>query len=199
MGGAQPLAIKMLGGVALIADVDRRMIERRIATGYLDTWTDDLDKAVDMALRAKEKGETVSIGVLDNAVELHEKLARENIVPDIVTDQTPAHDPLAYVPVGFTVEEAAKLRQADPERYMHLAKRSMARHVELLLTHQLRGAVVFEYGNNLRKQAYDAGVEQAFKIPGQMGFSGLCLRRGGGLLGGRAWSAIPTTSISSTT
>jgi urocanate hydratase len=170
MGGAQPLAIKMLGGVALIADVDRRMIERRIATGYLDTWTDDLEKAVDMALRARERREAVSIGVLANAVELHEKLVRENVVPDLVTDQTPAHDPLAYVPMGFTVEEAAKLRQTDPERYMQLAKRSMARHVELLLTHQLRGAVVFEYGNNLRKQAYDAGVEQAFKIPGQMEF-----------------------------
>ncbi len=98
MGGAQPLAIKMLGGVALIADVDKRMIQRMIDTGYLDTWTDSLDKAVDMALDAKERRQATSIGVLANAVDLLEKLVKENIVPDILTDQTPAHDPLSYVP-----------------------------------------------------------------------------------------------------
>ncbi|WP_069807525.1 urocanate hydratase [Vulcanisaeta thermophila] len=170
MGGAQPLAIKMLGGVALIADVDPRMIKRMIDTGYLDTWTDNLDRAIDMALEAKEKRQATSIGVLANAVDLLERLVKDNIVPDILTDQTPAHDPLSYVPQGLTVEQAEQLRRSDPERYIIMAKETMKRHVQLMLELQRRGAVTFEYGNNLRKQAYDAGVEDAFKIPGQMEF-----------------------------
>ena len=168
MGGAQPLAIKMLGGVALIADVDVRMIRRMIETGYLDTWTDSIDKAIDMALDAKEKRQATSIGVLANAVDLLERLVRDNIVPDVVSDQTPAHDPLSYVPQGLTVEQAEQLRRTDPEKYILMAKESMKKHVQLMLELQRRGAVAFEYGNNLRKQAYDAGVEDAFKIPGQM-------------------------------
>ena len=168
MGGAQPLAIKMLGGVALIADVDRRMIDRRIRTAYLDSWTDDLDKAIDMALEAKEKKRATSIGVLANAVDLLEKLVREKIVPDVLTDQTPAHDVLQYVPSGLSFEEAVKLRQEDPEKYSTLSYQSMVKHVRLMLDLQKSGAVTFEYGNNLRKQAYDHGVEDAFKIPGQM-------------------------------
>ncbi|WP_054854102.1 urocanate hydratase [Vulcanisaeta distributa] len=172
MGGAQPLAIKMLGGVALIADVDKRMIQRMIDTGYLDTWTDNLDKAIDMALDAKERRQATSIGVLANAVDLLEKLVKENIVPpDILTDQTPAHDPLSYVPPqGLTVEQAEQLKKSDPpDKYILLAKETMKKHVQLMLQLQARGgAVTFEYGNNLRKQAYDAGVEDAFKIPGQM-------------------------------
>jgi len=168
MGGAQPLAIKMLGGVALIADVDRRMIRRMIDTGYLDTWTDSIDKAIDMALDAKERRQATSIGVLANAVDLLERLVRDNIVPDILTDQTPAHDPLSYVPQGLTIEQAEQLRKNDPDKYILMAKESMKKHVQLMLELQRRGAVTFEYGNNLRKQAYDAGVEDAFKIPGQM-------------------------------
>lgn len=170
MGGAQPLAIKMLGGIALIADVDKRMIQRMIDTGYLDTWTDNLDKAIDMALDAKERRQATSIGILANAVDLLEKLIKENIVPDILTDQTPAHDSLSYVPPqGFTIEQAEQLRGgSDPDKYMLLARETMKKHVQLMLQLQARGgAVTFEYGNNLRKQAYDAGVEDAFKIPGK--------------------------------
>ena len=170
MGGAQPLAVKMLGGVALIADVDKRMIERRINTAYLDTWTDDIDKAISMALAAKEKKQATSIGVLANAVDLLERLVRDGITPDLLTDQTPAHDPLAYVPQGLSLEEANKLRASDPDKYLALASSSMAKHVQLMLELQRRGAVAFDYGNNLRKQAFDAGVEDAFKIPGQMEF-----------------------------
>ncbi|GGP19979.1 urocanate hydratase [Thermocladium modestius] len=170
MGGAQPLAVKMLGGVALIADVDRRMIERRINTAYLDAWTDDVDKAISMALAAKEKRQATSIGVLANAVDLLERLVREGVTPDLLTDQTPAHDPLAYVPQGLSLEEANKLKASDPDKYVSLASSSMAKHVQLMLELQRRGAVTFDYGNNLRKQAFDAGVEDAFKIPGQMEF-----------------------------
>ncbi len=170
MGGAQPLAVKMLGGVALIADVDRRMIERRINTAYLDAWTDDVDKAISMALGAKERRQATSIGVLANAVDLLERLVREGVTPDLLTDQTPAHDPLAYVPQGLSLEEANKLKASDPDKYVSLASSSMAKHVQLMLELQRRGAVTFDYGNNLRKQAFDAGVEDAFKIPGQMEF-----------------------------
>jgi urocanate hydratase len=170
MGGAQPLAVKMLGGVALIADVDKRMIERRINTAYLDTWTDDIDKAISMALAAKEKRQATSIGVLANAVDLLERLVRSGITPDLLTDQTPAHDPLAYVPQGLNLEDANKLRASDPDKYVALSSSSMAKHVQLMLELQRRGAVTFDYGNNLRKQAFDAGVEDAFKIPGQMEF-----------------------------
>ncbi|MDP8003165.1 MAG: urocanate hydratase, partial [Caldisphaera sp.] len=168
MGGAQPLAIKMLGGVALIADVDKRMIERMIETAYLDAWTDDIDKAIDMAMQAKKSKTPTSIGVHANAVDLLSKLIESNIVPDVLTDQTPAHDPLSYVPEGITIEEAERLRKEDPNKYITLSKETMKKHVQLLLKLQSRGAVTFDYGNNLRKQAYDSGVLNAFKIPGQM-------------------------------
>ncbi|MGC9071831.1 MAG: urocanate hydratase [Acidilobus sp.] len=168
MGGAQPLAIKMLGGVALIADVDRRMIQRMIETGYLDTWTDNIDRAVDQALQARKSRTPISMGVHANAVDLLSRLVQENVVPDILTDQTPAHDPLSYVPEGMSAEEAEKLRGEDPQKYIGMARETMKKHVKLMLELQARGAVTFEYGNNLRKQAYDAGVTDAFKIPGQM-------------------------------
>ncbi|MEB2793296.1 MAG: urocanate hydratase [Caldisphaeraceae archaeon] len=170
MGGAQPLAIKMLGGVALIADVDKRMIDRMIETAYLDTWTDDIDKAIDMALQAKKSKTPTSIGVKANAVELLGTLVREGITPDLLSDQTPAHDPLSYVPEGVSVEEAERLRKEDREGYIVKSKETMKKHVQLMLELMARGAVTFEYGNNLRKQAYDAGVKEAFKIPGQMEF-----------------------------
>ncbi len=168
MGGAQPLAVKMLGGVALVADVDRRMITRMIETGYLDAWTDDIDRAIDMALQARRAKTPTGIGVLANAVDLLELLVKEGVVPDVLSDQTPAHDPLSYVPQGMSVEEAEALRREDPQRYIQLARQTMKRHVQLMLELQARGAVTFEYGNNLRKQAYDAGLTEAFRIPGQM-------------------------------
>lgn len=156
------------------------MIERRINTAYLDAWTDDVDKAISMALAAKEKRQATSIGVLANAVDLLERLVREGVTPDLLTDQTPpAHDPLAYVPQGLSLEEANKLKASDPDKYVSLASSSMAKHVQLMLELQRRGAVTFDYGNNLRKQAFDAGVEDAFKIPGQMEFLRPMFEEGG--------------------
>ncbi len=166
MGGAQPLAVKMNGGVAIVVEVDRRMIERRIRHGYLDTWTDSLDKALDMALEAKEKREPLSIGLLGNAAEVYPKILEMGIVPDVVTDQTPAHDPLSYVPAELSLEEAEELRNTDPEKYRELALKSMRRQVEAMVAFQRKGAVVFEYGNNIRKMAYEAGYKDAFAFPG---------------------------------
>ncbi len=166
MGGAQPLAIKMNGGVAIVVEVDKKMIERRIRFGYLDTWTDDLDKALDMALEAKEKRRPLSIGLLGNAAEVYPEILRRGIIPDIVTDQTPAHDPLSYIPEGYDPDEAERLREEDPEKYKRLALQSMRKQVEAMVEFKRRGAIVFEYGNNIRKMAYEAGFKDAFEIPG---------------------------------
>ena len=166
MGGAQPLAVTMNGGVAIVVEVDKRMIERRIRHGYLDTWTDSLDKALDMALKAKERREPLSIGLLGNAAEVFPEILRRGIVPDVVTDQTPAHDPLSYVPAGMTLEEADRLRDENPEEYKRRALESMKEHVRAMVEFKRRGAVVFEYGNNIRKMAYEAGYKDAFEFPG---------------------------------
>ncbi|MEM0497856.1 MAG: urocanate hydratase, partial [Acidilobaceae archaeon] len=166
MGGAQPLAVKMNGGVAIVAEVDKRMIERRIRHGYLDTWTDSLDKALDMALTAKERREPLSIGLLGNAAEVYNEILKQGIIPDVITDQTPAHDPLSYVPLGLSVEEAEKLRVEDPEKYKRMALESMKIHVKAMVEFKRRGSVVFEYGNNIRKMAYEAGYKDAFEFPG---------------------------------
>lgn len=166
MGGAQPLAVTMNGGVIVAAEVDRRMIERRIKLGQLDTWTDSLDKAIDMALEAKEKREPRSIAVLGNAAEVYPELVKMGVIPDVVTDQTPAHDPLSYVPIGMEVEEAEALRSRDPEKYVKKAMESMRAQVEAIVEMKKRGAVAFEYGNNIRKMAYDAGFKDAFAYPG---------------------------------
>jgi len=166
MGGAQPLAATMNGAAALIVEVDKRMIERRIRHGYLDTWTDKLDRAVDMVLKAKEKGEPLSVGLLGNAAEVYPELLEMGVIPDVVTDQTPAHDPLSYVPAGLTLEEAERLRVEDPEKYERLSLESMKRHVQAMVGFQEKGSVVFEYGNNIRKMAYDAGYKDAFRFPG---------------------------------
>ncbi|MET1101333.1 MAG: urocanate hydratase [Pyrodictiaceae archaeon] len=166
MGGAQPLAGKMNGAAIIVVEVDKRMIERRIRHGYLDTWTDDIDKAIDMALRAKERGEGLSIGLLGNAAEVYPEFLRRGIIPDIVTDQTPAHDPLSYVPEGMSLDEAEKLRDTNPEEYIRRARMSMRKQVEAMVEFKRRGAVVFEYGNNIRKQAYEAGFKDAFEFPG---------------------------------
>ncbi|NPA34597.1 MAG: urocanate hydratase [Chlorobi bacterium] len=167
MGGAQPLAITMNEGVCLAAEMEPWRIEKRIKTGYLDEYFTDLDKAIDRALEAKEKAEAVSIAYLGNAVDLLERLIARGITPDALTDQTSAHDLLnGYYPVGLSLEEAQELRRTNPKEYIKLAKESVARHVQAMLTLMRQGAVTFDYGNNIRAQAYEAGVKDAFDFPG---------------------------------
>jgi len=167
MGGAQPLAVKMNDGVALVVEIDKRAIERRLKYGYLDVWTDDLDDAVDMAMKAKEEETPKSIGLLVNAAEVHPELVRRGIIPDVLTDQTSAHDPLnGYYPAGLSKKEADQLRESDPKAYVEKAKQSMKVQVEAMVRMMKKGAVTFEYGNNLRQQAYDAGFKEAFAFPG---------------------------------
>jgi len=166
MGGAQPLAVTMNGGVVIDVEVDKNMIKRRIELNQLDTWTDSLDKALDLALDAKEKHNPLSIGLLGNAAEIYPLFVKEDIIPDIVTDQTPAHDPLSYVPLGYNVEEASLLREKDPEEYVKKSMESMRIQVEAIVSMKERGAIAFEYGNNIRRMAYDAGYKNAFKYPG---------------------------------
>ncbi len=167
MGGAQPLAATLNLGVMIAVEVNPWAIERRIKTGYLDTWTDDIDKALKMAEEAAKKGEPLSIGLLGNAAEVHPELVKRGFVPDVLTDQVAAHDPLnGYIPKGLTVEEAEELRRKDPDDYLKRVAESAAEHVEAMLEMQKAGAVTFEYGNNLRRLAYDSGVENAFDIQG---------------------------------
>ena len=167
MGGAQPLAVTMNDGVALVVEIDKHMIERRIKHKYLDTWTDDLDEAIDMVKNAKEEGRPLSVGLLGNAAEVHPELVKRNIIPDILTDQTAAHDPLrGYYPTGYSKEEADELRAENPDKYIEEAYKSIVIHVKAMLEMQKKGAITFEYGNNIRQRAYDHGVKDAFKIPG---------------------------------
>lgn len=167
MGGAQPLAVTMNDGVVIAVEVDKRMIDRRLQTGYLDTWTDNLDEALKMAREAMKEGKALSIGLLGNAAEVHPELVRRGIIPDAVTDQTSAHDPLnGYVPAGISFEDALKLRKDNPQKYLEMVYESVAKHVEALLEMQRQGAKVFEYGNNIRRLAQDHGVKDAFNIPG---------------------------------
>jgi urocanate hydratase len=167
MGGAQPLAATMNGAVALIAEVDPERIERRIRTRYLDVREESIDQAINRAIEAKEKRQALSIGVLSNAVDLLERLIQREIVPDLVTDQTSAHDELwGYVPRGKPDEDVALLRLHDPQKYVRRSYATMAAHMRVLLELQRRGAVVFDYGNNLRGQAEKAGVGDAFEIEG---------------------------------
>ncbi len=167
MGGAQPLAITMNGGVALIAEVEEWRIDKRIETGYLDLKVKSIDEAIDMALLAKKGGDKLSIGVLCNAVHLLERMEARHIVPDTLTDQTSAHDPLfGYWPHELSVEQAKVLREQDPAGYTVYAYRSMVRHVGLMLSMQDRGAITFDYGNNLRARAQEKGLANAFGYPG---------------------------------
>jgi urocanate hydratase len=166
MGGAQPLAVKMNGGVAIVVEVDKRMIERRMRFGYLDTWTDSVDKAIEMAERYAERGEGYSIGLLGNAADIYPEMLKRGVKISAVTDQTPAHDPLSYIPSGLTLEEAQELRARDPETYRRMSLESMRKQVEAMVGFMRRGAVVFEYGNNIRKMAYEAGYREAFSFPG---------------------------------
>jgi len=162
MGGAQPLAITMNEGVALIAEVERWRIEKRIETKYCDLWFENIDEAIDRALEARQNGEAISIAVLTNAVCLLERLIERNIVPETVTDQTSAHDPLyGYVPHTINNTQATIMREQDPEQYTELAYASMHRHVELMLELQARGAIVFDYGNNIRARAHEFQERQA--------------------------------------
>ncbi len=169
MGGAQPLAVTMNEGVALCVEVDPARIERRLKTGYLDRETDDLDEAVRWAEEARAAGEPLSVGLLGNCAETHPELLARGFRPDLVTDQTSAHDPVGgYVPAGLALEEAARLRREDPGEYERRAYASMAAHCEAMVGFLERGAVVFDYGNNLRAGAEAGGLphERAFSYPG---------------------------------
>ncbi len=166
MGGAQPLAITMNEGVGLIVEVDPKRAERRLRHRYVDEIVDDLDEALRRVRHYVAAGESRSIGLLGNAADIYPELLRRNVIPDVVTDQTPAHDPLLYVPNGMSLEEAVALRESDPKRYEAESMRAMAEHCAAMVEMQKRGAVVFDYGNNLRQRAYDAGVEEAFSYPG---------------------------------
>lgn len=167
MGGAQPLAATMNEGVFLGVEVDPVRIKRRLETGYLDAMVDRLEDALILALSAKEKGIPKSVGLLGNTAEVLPEIVKRGIVPDLVTDQTSAHDALnGYVPAGLSLEEAFELRKKDPKEYIRRSMESMANHVRAMLEFQKRGAIVFDYGNNLRAQAYQAGVKEAFSYPG---------------------------------
>ncbi|TQS72086.1 urocanate hydratase [Ornithinibacillus gellani] len=167
MGGAQPLAVTMNEGVVIAVEVDRSRIEKRLQTKYCDVMAESVDEAIRLAKEAKEAGEARSIALLGNAAEVHQELLEKDIEIDIVTDQTSAHDPLnGYVPVGYSVAEAEEFRKQDPDRYVMEAKRDMAIHVQAMLRFMEKGAIVFDYGNNIRQVAKDEGVENAFDFPG---------------------------------
>ncbi len=166
MGGAQPLAITMNEGVGLIVEVDPARAQRRLEHGYVDTVVDDLEEAMTLVEEAKDQEKPLSVGLIGNAADVYPELVMRGVVPDVVTDQTPAHDVLMYVPHGTGLEQAAALRSSDPEEYVRRSMKSMARHVEAMLAFKRRGVEVFDYGNNLRQRAYDAGVADAFEFPG---------------------------------
>ncbi|WP_335484550.1 urocanate hydratase [Bacillus sp. JJ1773] len=167
MGGAQPLAVTMNDGVAIAVEVDRTRIEKRIQTRYLDRMVESLDEAIELAMNAKRDGKALSIGLLGNAAEILPEMVKRNFIPDIVTDQTSAHDPLnGYLPIGMTLDEGKEWRTENPDEYVKRSKASMAVHVAAMLTMQERGAIAFDYGNNIRQIAKEEGVEKAFDIPG---------------------------------
>lgn len=167
MGGAQPLAATMNEGVFLGVEVDPARIKRRLETGYLDVMADRLEDALILAFGAKEKRIPKSIGLVGNAATIHPEIVKRGIVPDLVTDQTSAHDSLnGYIPTGMTLDEAIELRRKDPKEYIRRAMESMAVHVQAMLEFQKKGSIVFDYGNNIRAQAFQAGVKEAFNYPG---------------------------------
>ena len=167
MGGAQPLAVTMNGGVILVVEVDPERIEKRVKTGYCEIMTRNFDEALDLALSAKRSGIPKSIGLVGNAAEVHRELLRRDILPDLMTDQTSAHDPLnGYVPAGLSLQESRELGARNPEEHIRRALDSMAIHVQTMLEFQKLGAVVFDYGNNIRQQALGQGVQNAFDFPG---------------------------------
>ncbi len=166
MGGAQPLAVTMNGGVALCVEIDPERIQRRLDHRYLDRWAPDLDSALELAESARQQRRALSIGVVGNASELVPEIVRRGFQVDVATDQTAAHDPLMYLPSGLTLPEAADLRLEDPDDYIQRSRQAMARHVEALVELMDRGAEVFDYGNSLRAEAKLGGFERAFDYPG---------------------------------
>ncbi|MCC6190595.1 MAG: urocanate hydratase, partial [Anaerolineales bacterium] len=166
MGGAQPLAVTMNEGVGLIVEVDPARAQRRLETGYVDVVVDTLEEAMTLVQEAQADERPRSIGLIANAADVFHELVIRGVTPDVVTDQTPAHDFLAYVPTGLSLEQADALRRENPGEYACKAAGSMARQVEAMLAFQQRGAEVFDYGNNLRQRAFDAGVKNAFDYPG---------------------------------
>ncbi len=167
MGGAQPLAVTMNEGVALVVEVDPWRIQRRIDTGYCDMQAKDLGHALQVVEDALAKGEARSVAVLGNAAEIHPELVKRGLVPDLVTDQTSAHDLLGgYVPAGLTMEEAEALRESGPDEYIRRSTESVVAHVQAMLDWQKKGSIVFDYGNNIRQQAFSAGLKDAFNFPG---------------------------------
>jgi urocanate hydratase len=167
MGGAQPLAVTMNGGVCLAIEIDPERIKKRLEKRYCDKITYSIDEAIAWAQDAKQKGEALSIGLVGNAAEVHHELLKRNVQIDIVTDQTSAHDPLnGYIPEGYSLEEAASLRKKDPSHYMKLASLSMKKHVQAMLDFQRKGSITFDYGNNIRQVAKDHGEENAFNFTG---------------------------------
>jgi urocanate hydratase len=167
MGGAQPLAATMNGAAFLGIEVDKSRIEKRLQTGYLDKMTDNLDEALSWVLDAKQKRISLSVGLLGNAGEVLPRFLEKNIIPDILTDQTSAHDTLnGYVPMGMSFQEALDLRKGNPSKYIELAKFTIVQHVRSMLELKNRGAITFDYGNNIRGEAKENGVKNAFEIPG---------------------------------
>jgi len=169
MGGAQPLAVTMNDGVILAVEADRRAIDRRLSKNQVDRWTDSLDQSLDWVQSAVREKKALSVALLGNAAEIYPVLLRKGVIPDIITDQTAAHDPLTgYIPSQISYDQAIELRGKDPNEYLRLVYSSVVRHVESILAYQKAGAKVFEYGNNLRRLAKDHGVDEAFLIPGYM-------------------------------
>jgi len=170
MGGAQPLAVKMAGGVCIAVECDEKRIDRRLDAGFCDVKLEDLDEAVSMAKDAKKEGKALAIGLLGNCADIHPKLVKDGFKPDVVTDQTSAHDELdGYVPSGYygdNLDEAFKLRKNNPEKYIKLSMESMKNHCQAMLDFKEKGSIVFDYGNNLRGQALKAGFKNAFNYPG---------------------------------
>jgi urocanate hydratase len=166
MGGAQPLAITMNEGVGLCVEVDPERAQRRLEIGYVDVLVDTLEEAMTLVEEYRENEQPRSIGLIGNAAEIYPELVLRGVIPDVVTDQTPAHDVMSYIPAGLSMQEADDLRKNDPDAYAQRSLDSMSAHVRAMLEFQRRGAEVFDYGNNLRQRAYDNGVKNAFDFPG---------------------------------
>ena len=167
MGGAQPLAVTMAGGVCICIEIDPHRIQRRLDTKYLDRATKNFDEAVRWAQDSLKKRKPLSIGLEGNAANLVAEFAKRHIIPDLVTDQTSAHDELiGYIPNHYTLDQANSLRETNPEAYIKEAYRAMGEHVQAILDLKKKGAVAFDYGNNLRAQAEKAGIKDAFSYPG---------------------------------
>jgi len=166
MGGAQPLAATMLGGVAIVVEIDPEKIQRRIKTAYLDSWTDSIDEALKMAEEAKTSGKPLSIGLLGNTGEVLPELLRRGFMPDLLSDQTSAHDEMSYVPMGMTIDEARKLKAENPEEYKKRSVETMLKHMEAMVNYQRKGVTTFTYGNNINGQCIAYGYGDAKEVEG---------------------------------